>query len=149
MAELELRRVRGDRRRYVLDGIGELRVSGMIARRATAGVAGDVWDFTRRGRAAQATDWTGSVAGTYNPIPVGRGGSLNWGERELALSAIGSLWREKYALVDGWRELGRFTGRSWGRTPVRISLQDDASLEPGLLLFVAFVVRGLAEYAAQ
>jgi hypothetical protein len=68
---------------------------------------------------------------------------------ELALRAVGNLWQERYALVDGRRELGRFRGRSWGRTPVRISHPDDTALEPGLLLFVAFVVRGLGEYAMQ
>jgi hypothetical protein len=36
-----------------------------------------------------------------------------------------------------------------GRTPVRVRLTAGAALEPGLLLFAAFVVRGLAEYAVQ
>jgi hypothetical protein len=40
-------------------------------------------------------------------------------------------------------------GRSWGRRPVRITVEDFAALEPGLLLFTAFVVRGLAEDAAS
>ena len=57
--------------------------------------------------------------------------------------------QERYALEDGGRELGRFHGKSWGGTPVRMRVRDDAALEPGLLLFAAFVVRGLAEYAAQ
>jgi hypothetical protein len=32
MLEMELTRVRGDRRRYAIDGIGGIRVSGFIAR---------------------------------------------------------------------------------------------------------------------
>jgi hypothetical protein len=146
---VELRRTPGDRRRYVLDGVGSLRVSGLIARKATADAAGASWEFRRRGRAAQATDRLGTVVGAYAPIALGRGGRLRWGERELELKSVGKLWQEHYALLDGRSELARFRGRSWGRAPVRISLADDAALEPELLLFVAFVVRGLAEYAAQ
>jgi len=87
--------------------------------------------------------------GAYAPIALGRGGRLRWGERDLELKPVGKLWQEHYALLDGRSELGRFRGKSWGSTPVRITLTDDAALEPGLLLFAAFVVRGLAEYAAQ
>ena len=52
-----------------------------------------------------------------------------------------------YALADGDRELALFDGRGWGKRPVRITVGED-SIAPGLLLFAAFVVRGLAEDAA-
>jgi hypothetical protein len=38
-------------------------------------------------------------------------------------------------------------GRGWGRRPVKVSVDDPDALEPGLLLFAVFVVRGLAEDA--
>lgn len=54
--------MRGDRRRYAVDGVGGWRVSGIVARTATADAAGEVWHFRRSGRAAQATDGSGAVA---------------------------------------------------------------------------------------
>ena len=56
-------------------------------------------------------------------------------------------WRERYALADGDRELAVSDGKAWGRRPVRVTLEDAAGLDPGLLLFAAYVVRGLAEDA--
>jgi len=68
------------------------------------------------------------------------------------LSATGgrpaASFRERYALLDGDRELALLEGKSWGRRPVRLSVATDAAVEPGLLLFAAFVVRGLAEDAS-
>ena len=102
--------------------------------------------FRRRGRRAFATDESGTPVGEYSPKALGRGGTLRWGERELALEAVGNLWQERYRLLEARRELGLCRGRSWGRHPVALQLADDAELE---VLFVAFLVRGLAEYAAQ
>ena len=150
MKEIALTRTREDRRRYALEGVGTMRVGGIVARTATASdAAGHTWHFRRRGRAAQATDELGSLVGEYRPNRLGRGGRLRWGEREIALQAAGNLWQERYRLVDAHRGLGTCRGRSWGRHPVRFELADDAELEAGLFLFAAFVVRGLAEYAAQ
>jgi hypothetical protein len=59
-----------------------------------------------------------------------------------------NLWQERYVLVDGRRELGCSepgAGSNTGAGPPNAG----AALEPGLLLFAAFVVRGLAEYAVQ
>jgi hypothetical protein len=38
--------------------------------------------------------------------------------------------------------------RGWGKRPVKITLDEPGLVEPGLLLFAAFVVRGLAEDAS-
>ncbi len=38
-------------------------------------------------------------------------------------------------------------GKGWGRRPVAPSVDDAGAVEPGLLLFAAFVVRGLASDA--
>ena len=45
------------------------------------------------------------------------------------------------------QELAVFDGKGWGRRPVEVVVEDSAAVEPGLLLFAAFVVRGLAEDA--
>jgi hypothetical protein len=55
-----------------------------------------------------------------------------------------SSWRARYALADRERELGLIDGKSWGRRPVKVTLADAAAIEPGLLLFAAFIVRQLA-----
>ena len=68
---------------------------------------------------------------------------MRWSGRELALRPS-SAWRERYALVDGDEELALLDAKSWGRRPVKIATADGA-VEPGLLLFAAFVARGLAE----
>ena len=45
------------------------------------------------------------------------------------------------------RELAVLDGKGWGSRPVAVSVDDPAAVEAGLLLFAAFVVRGLAEDA--
>ncbi len=75
-----------------------------------------------------------------------RGGTLRWVGSEFALRPASS-WRERYALADGDRELAVIEGKGWGRRPVKIIVDDSEPIEPGLLLFTAFVVRGLAEDA--
>ena len=49
MADLELTRTSGDRRAYVLDGIGTLRLQGFASRGATSQAGGAIWRITRRG----------------------------------------------------------------------------------------------------
>ena len=41
-----------------------------------------------------------------------------------------------------------FEAKGWGRRPVKVTIDESAPVEPGLLLFAAFVVKGLAEDAA-
>ena len=58
-----------------------------------------------------------------------------------------SGWRERYALADGDRELAILDGKVWGRRPVKVTVDDLDAIEPGLVLFAAFIVRGRAEDA--
>ena len=149
MAELELKRTADDRRLYALEGVGTLRLAGLGGRVATAEAGTDSWHITRRGfwrRTVQATDAADSVVGEFEPRGLRRGGALRWAGRGLELRPASS-WRERYALADGERELAVFDGKGWGRRPVGVIVDDPAPLEPGLLLFAAFVVRGLAEDA--
>jgi hypothetical protein len=149
MGDLELTRAPEDRRLYALQGVGTLRLEGWGAPRATAETGARSWHFARRGvlrRTIDATDAFGGDAGTFKQHRGRRGGTLRWDEDELALRPA-SLWRERYALADGDRELVVLDGKGWGKQPVKVTVDDGAELDPGLVLFATFVVRGLADDA--
>jgi hypothetical protein len=145
MAELELTRTAEDRRLFALDGVGTLRLEGWGSPRATADTGARSWHFARRGlwrRAIDATDSFGGMAGTFEPARKRRGGTLNWIDDELVLRPA-SMWRERYALAEGDHELAVLDGKDWGKRPVRVNVEDLDEIDPGLLLFATFVVRGL------
>jgi hypothetical protein len=151
MIELELTRSPDDRRLYILERAGTLRLEGLFSRNATAEGGGESWHFARSGfwqRVMQATDALGSVVGEFLPRDLRRGGKLYWAGRELTLRPASS-WRERYALADGDEELVILDGKSWGRRPVSVSIPDGQAVEAGLLLFACFVVRQLAVNAAN
>jgi hypothetical protein len=152
MTELELTRTPGDRRQYTLAGAGTLRFDGWFSRGATAQAGDNSWRFDRRGlfgATIEATDTTGAVAGEFRGRALRRGGRLAWAGHELALRPS-SIWRERYALADGERELASVEGKGWGRRPVKVTVDaGDRAIDPGLLLFAAFVVRSLAEDSAS
>ena len=146
MTDLELERTPGDRRLYALEGVGTLRLQGLASRAATAEAGGGSWRIDHRGfwqRVIQATDAAGTVVGEFEPRGLRRGGTVRWAGRELTLRPA-SAWRERYALADGDAELAIFDGKGWGRRPVKVTVDDPGAVEPGLLLFATFVVRGLA-----
>jgi hypothetical protein len=152
MAVLALTRVPGERRTYALEGAGRIALHGPFRRSATAeGADGTRWELARRGfgQRAEATDAAGATAATYAPRGLlRRGGTVTARGRELALRPS-SAWRERYALADGNRELATFDGKGWGKRPVEVVLPDGAEWpDPMLLLFTAYVVKGLAEDAA-
>lgn len=151
MVDLELTRTPDDRRLYALDGVGTLRLEGWSSRRATAEAGPAIWRIARSGfwqRAIEAFDAAGMTVGSFEASTLRRGGAVRWEARELTLRPA-SRWRERYALADGERELVVLDGKGWGRRPVKVSVEDPASIEPGLLLFAAFVVRSLAEDAGS
>jgi hypothetical protein len=151
MPELELTRTREDRKLYALDGVGTLRLKGWLSRTATATAGERTWELSRRGvfkTVVEAVDAAGSTVGAFDPRVIRRGGELRWGDRTLRLRPA-SAWKERYALVDGGRELAVLHGRGWGKRPVKVTVDDLAAVDPGLLLFTAFVVRGLAEDASS
>ena len=151
VADLELTRAQGDRRRYDLAGVGTLRLQGLFSRTAVAEAEGNRWRFTPTGifqPRVTATDGTCAAVGEFEARTFRRGGTLRWGERELALRPA-SAWRERYALAEEGSELALFAGAGWGRRPVKVTVQDPGALDPGLLLFAAFVVRRLAQDAGS
>jgi hypothetical protein len=144
--ELELRRTHHDRRLYALESVGTVRLSGLASRTGIAETGGESWRIGRRGfwrRDIVAADESGTEVGAFEPRSLRRGGTLRWAGRELMLRPS-SAWRERYALADGEKELAVLDGKSWGRRPVKVTIDDAQSLDPGLLLFAAFVVKGLA-----
>jgi hypothetical protein len=86
--DLELTRDPGDRRLYVLDGVGSLRLEGWSKRRATLDAAGRSWQAGPAGfwkRRVEATDAAGSPVAQFEPRSMRRGGVLRVGERELRI----------------------------------------------------------------
>jgi hypothetical protein len=151
MPELELTRSREDRKLYVLDGVGTLRLRGWTSRTATAEANGRSWEIERRGiftSTFEATDASGTTVGAFSGRTLRRGGALSWGERKLELRPA-SVWRSRYALADSERELAVLDGKGWGKRPVAIVVDDLGAIDPALLLFAAFIVRGLAEDASS
>ena len=151
MPELELTRTKDDRRLYSLENVGTLRLEGITGRSATAEAGGAGWQMERVGfwrRRIVARDENDTIVGMFEPRTLRRGGSLRWRDRELELRAA-STFRERYALAEGESELVVIEGKTWGKRPVKISVENLAAVEPGLLLFAAFVVRGLAEDASS
>ena len=151
MPELELTRSRDDRRTYDLAGVGSMRLDGWLSRGAEAEAGGSRWRFNRRGMfksGAEATNASGAAEGTFDGRALRRGGAIRWRGREFALRPA-SAWRERYALADGERELVLLDGKGWGKRPVKVTVEKPGAIEPGLLLFAAFVVRGLDEDAGS
>jgi hypothetical protein len=150
MVDLELARVPGERRLFELAGVGTLRFGGIVSRAATATADGATWQIARPrfwSREIEAVDAAGTPVGSFSPRSLRRGGALHWAGRELVLRPA-SHWRECYALAGSDHELAIFEAKSWGSRPVKIRLEDAAALEPALVLFTAFIVRGLAEDAS-
>ena len=148
--ELKLTHVQGDRRLYALEGVGTLRLNGWGSRTATAEAGGQSWRIVRRGtlrRVTEIADAAGTPVGEFSERRGRRACLLRWGDRELTLQRA-SRWRQHYELADGGRELAVLDGKGWGRRPVKVTLEQPGAVEPGLLLFAAFVVRGLAQDAA-
>lgn len=147
MPELELTRADGDRRLFALEGVGTLRLKGWASRAATAEAAGVSWEFNRVGvikQTIQAADAAGSVIGRFEPNGLKRGGKVAWQSSEFELRPA-SRWKERYALADGDRELALLDGKGSGGRPVKVAVEE--TIDPELLLFATFVVRGLAEDA--
>jgi hypothetical protein len=147
MATLQLQRSRDDRASYEIEGVGTLRLGGLFGGAATAEAGGQRWELVRAGfwRQLQARDAVGSVVGTFERRLL-RSNSIHWNGREYHLGRA-SVWRERYALADGDREIALLDGKGWGRRPVAIDVEE--TLDPGLLLFATFVVHTLARESSD
>jgi hypothetical protein len=151
MQELTLTRVFGDRRLYAFEGVGSIRLTGLGKRGGLAEAGGQRWQITALSfwkRDIRATDTAGIVVGEFAGRALAGGGELRWYGRDYVLRRH-TIWRERCGLSDGARELATIDGKSWGAHPVTIRGDDLSVIDPGLLLFAAFVVRALAVAAAE
>jgi hypothetical protein len=144
--ELELVRSKGDRRLYELADVGTLRLEGIFRRSAIAEADSERWTLRRRlwTGGIVASDATGATVGEFMTRLFGSGGTLHWHGREFKLRRA-SVWRERYGLAEGERELALFDVKPWGRRPIYIRVEASAQVDAGLLLFALFVVRAVAE----
>jgi hypothetical protein len=150
MLELELTRAPGDRRLYLLDGVGTLRLRGPFSRAAVAEAGGRRFGFSGRGLwrgTLVAEDEAGGTVAEFAPRALRGGGALVWGGRELTLRPA-SAWRQRYALAEGEHELALLEGKGFGKRPVRVAVDPAALADPGLLLFAAWVVHRASEDAS-
>jgi hypothetical protein len=152
MEELELTRSATSRRMYELGTIGSLHLNGWLMRSATAHVGPDTFTFERTSwysAAAGAQDSDGRAIGVFAPHALRRGGTLTWRGAGYTVRPA-TPFRERYQLADGDRELASIRAKGWwgwgSRRPVTMQLARD-DVDPGLLLFAAFVVRLLANKA--
>jgi hypothetical protein len=153
MPDLELIRTREDRKLYALPGVGNLRVGGWLSRRVEASTGGEAYTFDKRGLLGSvftAHDASGAQIAEFRPRTIKRGGTVVWRGTEWQLRPA-AAFKERYALTrpDDEQELATVEGRGWGGRPVRVSTADATAVDPGLLLFVVFAVRILAEDASS
>jgi hypothetical protein len=154
MVELELTRAPEDRRVYELGTLGSLRLGGWLMRSATARAGGRSFLFRRAkwfSATVAASDDEDRGIGAFRPSQIRRGGVVQWREAEYSLRPA-TLIRERYELILGDRQLAVIEATGWwgwgSRRPLKMRVVE-RDLDPGLLLFVAFVVRTLADNAGQ
>jgi hypothetical protein len=152
VADLAFTRVPDQRRTYALPGYGTLEF-GAWWQRATAARADDgrEWSLRRAGwgRRAVATDATGTEVARFHPERLGRGGRMViGGDLEYRLRPS-SMWRERYALCEEDEEIATFEASGWGgRRPVKVTIAEDASADPLVLLFTGWLVKTFSDDAS-
>jgi hypothetical protein len=147
---MELVRDKTDRRLYALGQTGTLRLEGLFGRGARAEAGADRWRISRSfwTRTITASDETGRLVGHFAGRSLSSGGTLVWAGREFTLRQT-SIWGGHLALVRDDRVLARFEAKAWGRRPVRVRFEQPGELDPGLVLFVAFVARAAVDDTAS
>ena len=129
LAELDLKRASGDRRLYMLDGVGSIRFEGLLSRNATTESNGE------RVRAAASRDG-GVPRSTKRARPSAGSSREGFGAavRSRGASREASNWRERYALTDGETELATPRRQRVGRRQVAVSIDESAALEEAAAL---------------
>jgi hypothetical protein len=138
---------------YEIASVGTLKRGDVFWRTATATAAGRTWQLQRRGILSlrwrfSAIDAAGIAVGAYHRWGRwrdGGGGELFWGDRGFVLRPHSLLWPLHFELFDGTHKLARLQYR---RRDCPAAVWDEA-LDPGLLLFVVFVVRRLLSDAPE
>lgn len=155
MPEIELTRSPDDRKKFVLEGFGDVRKSGFmgLGRSATLTARdGRSWEADRKGLRQRPviSDPAGGepasfeAAGTFK-----RGGRLVVGPDTYELGPS-SGWRQRYSLSRGEQELATLEGgNGWtGKTPVQVEVTDGAEIDALVLLTACWLVEQFANDAA-
>lgn len=150
MPELRLRRDSKDRKRYAIDGVGEMRLGKWYQRGATiASESGGSWELKsgRWNQALTATDASGGVAATYEPRgALKRGGEIALGAgSETYELKPSSNWRNRYALWSGEDELAAVETKGWSGKEVAVDVSNGVSPDALLLLMACYLVRRFGE----
>ena len=154
METLDLTRSPESRRLYRLGALGTIHLNGLVVRSATLTSGGTTFEVTRRGllsRELTATE-AGTRIGAFAPHRLNRGGRLDWRGDELRLEPAAHL-AQRYALESRGEALAFLQARGWwgwgSLTPVTVELPDGAAVDGPLLIFAVYVVRTLADRAAD
>ncbi len=149
MTELRLRRDDVDKKRYVLDGVGELQFGKWYERGATAtDTGGRSWELkpSTWSRSAEALDQAGDQAAGFEPEGTfKRGGRLAVNGGATFDLKPSSAWKNRYALWSGEDELASVETKGWSGSEVAVDLGEGASVEPLPLLMACWLVRRFGE----
>lgn len=139
---MKLERSAHDRKTFLLDGVGELRKHGWFSSAATLSDGAREWEIGRRGlrQRVHITDATGGEPATYEPKGVfSRGGTLTMGGQTWELRPS-SIWKERYALVQGEQEVATVEASSWSsKKPVTVELEGE--VDAMVLLAACYLVK--------
>ena len=137
--DLVLARDPHDKRHFVLEGVGEARVTGFWKPIITLQTPLGTWTFGGKlglQSTVEVTDSTGAAVAVAR-IAERR---IELGSRLLRLDGGTSGWltsRSEVQLVEGDRLLARYEPVPWGAGRQRVSVDERAAAEDGLLILLA------------
>ena len=149
MTELRLQRDDVDKKRYVLEGVGELQFGKWYERGATAtDTGGRSWELkpSTWSRSAEALDQVGDQAARFEPEGTfKRGGRLELVDGSGFELKPSSAWKNRYALWSDGEELASVETTGWSGTEVAVDVAEDASVDSLPLLMACWLVRRFGE----
>ena len=149
MTELRLRRDDSDKKRYLIEGVGELRLGKWYQRGGViSDTGGRSWELKSSAwkLSAEAVDEAGATGARYEPLGVlKRGGELELADGTLFELKPSSAWKNRYALWYGDTELASIETKGWTGSEVAVTLAEGASVAPLPLLMACWLVRRFGE----
>jgi hypothetical protein len=134
--ELVLTRDLDDRRRFVLPGVGEVRVSGLFKPRIALHTPRGAWMFGGK-LGLRSTIEVTDAAGTTVAVARLAERRIELGPRTLSLDGGTTGWlsgRSDVQLMEGDRLLAQYEPVMWGEGRQRVAVDDRAAVEDGLLI---------------
>jgi hypothetical protein len=129
-------------REYQFVGVGTLALHGVFSRSATATAGATRWEFQRRGGLVTrpsyvALDAAGARVGEFSK-GVFTFGSVRWEDRTLTIGSAVTIG-SRYVFDEDGQELALIESNRWAQASKRVMINPNVELDPGLLLFAAFV----------